>query len=106
MSIPVLGGQSTELCSFQETNEGFNVPRLLVWTPDGNYILFAKKEEKGSAIWRVASEGGIPRRILESSDVVHSLGVNPRGGQIAYSTYMQEGAIWMIENFMSEDFSK
>ncbi len=100
MSIPVVGGQPTELCRFEETTEGFRVPKKLVWTPDGNYILFAKNEKKGSSIWRVASQGGVPQMILESDHRVHSLCVHPNGEQMAYSTYIQEGAIWVMENFL------
>jgi Tol biopolymer transport system component len=98
MTVPVVGGQPTELCSFEETTEGFRVPKKLAWTPDGNYILFAKNEKKGSSIWRVASQGGVPQMILESDDRVHSLCVHPNGEQMAYSTYIQEGAIWVMEN--------
>ncbi|MHC4740672.1 MAG: M56 family metallopeptidase, partial [Planctomycetota bacterium] len=102
MSISVLGGQPTKLCSLQETTDGFRVPKQLAWTPDGNYILFVKKEKKGSTLWRVASQGGVPQMILESSDLVHSLCVHPHGKRIAYSTGIQEGSVWAMESFLPE----
>jgi Tol biopolymer transport system component/beta-lactamase regulating signal transducer with metallopeptidase domain len=100
--ISVSGGEPRELCRFDEPKEGLQVPRGVVWMLDGNYVLFAKREEKGSAIWRASSEGGDPQMIMESSDAVHSLGVHPHSEELAYSTYIQEGAIWVMENFLPE----
>ena len=100
VTLPVSGGEPRELCVINEPKGGLQVPRAIVWSPNGNYVLFAKSEEKGSAIWRVDAQGGIPEMVLKSSDVVHSLGVNPNGEEIAYCTYMQEGAIWVMENFL------
>jgi beta-lactamase regulating signal transducer with metallopeptidase domain/Tol biopolymer transport system component len=102
LSIPVLGGQPDKLVSFEETKKGFKVPRQLAWSPDGNYILFAKKEKEGSAILRVACGSARTMTILRSSDVVHSLDVNPYGEDIAYCTYVQDGAVWVMENFLPE----
>jgi Tol biopolymer transport system component/beta-lactamase regulating signal transducer with metallopeptidase domain len=98
--VPVSGGEPRELCKFEEPKGEIQVPRSVVWTADGNYVLFAKDEAKGSAIWRIAFQGGDPQMIMESSNDVHSLGIHPNGKEIAYCTYLQEGAIWVMENFL------
>jgi Tol biopolymer transport system component len=102
MAIPVSGGQPTELCRFQERKGGLRTPRQLVWTPDGKYVLFAKSEEKGSTVWRVSCDGGEPERIWVSRDRVTDLSVNSNGKEIAFSTFLQETPVWVLENFLPE----
>jgi Tol biopolymer transport system component len=106
MSMSVSGGQPTELCRFQEPKGGLKTPRQLAWTPDGNYVLFAKKEEKGATVRRVSSSGGEPEVIGALKDSVTDLSIHPNGDEIAISTYMQEHAIWVMENFLPEDHGK
>ena len=100
LTIPVSGGEATELCRFQESKGGIRVPRQLTWTPDGNYVLFVRNEEKGSTVWRVSSGGGDPEVIWTSKDHVAGLSVHPAGDRIAVSSYSQEQSIWVMENFL------
>jgi beta-lactamase regulating signal transducer with metallopeptidase domain/Tol biopolymer transport system component len=100
LTIPVSGGEATELCRFQESKGGIRVARQLTWTPDGNYVLFVRNEEKGSTVWRVSSGGGDPEVIWTSKDRLAGLSVHPEGDRIAVSSYLQEQSIWVMENFL------
>ncbi len=103
MIIPVSGGQPTELCRFQESKGGIRVHDTITWTPDGNYVLFTKNEEKGSTVCRVPSKGGDPEMIWRSKVRMTGLSVHPNGKEIAVSTYLQEHTIWVMENFLAAD---
>jgi Tol biopolymer transport system component/beta-lactamase regulating signal transducer with metallopeptidase domain len=102
MTIPVSGGEPTELCKLQEPKGGLQVPVNITWTPDGNYVLFEKKEGKGCSVCRVFYGGGEPEVIWESEDRVAALSMHPNGEEIAVSTYLQEFSIWVMENFLPE----
>jgi Tol biopolymer transport system component/beta-lactamase regulating signal transducer with metallopeptidase domain len=100
MITPISGGDPSELCNFQEIKGGIRVPDTITWTPDGNYVLFAKDDEKGASVCRVSSEGGEPEVIWKSKDRITDLSVHPDGEKIAISTYLQEHSIWAMENFL------
>ncbi len=100
LTLPVLGGEPKELCNFEEYMGGIQVPRDVKWTYDVNHVLFATSDKMGSTVWRVSSQGGDPEVILKSKDRVHSLSVHPKGKEIAVCTYLQESAIWAMENFL------
>jgi len=103
LTIPVSGGSPTELYESQESEGGILVPRQLTWTPDGNYILFAKNEKKGSSVCRLSSAGGDPEVIWNSENRVSGLSVHHNGKQIVVSTFLQEQTIWVMENFLPEN---
>jgi Tol biopolymer transport system component len=100
MSIPVTGGEPKKLCGFEETTRGTNVHRSVTWTPDGDWVLFTKSEEKGSTVWRVNIDSGDRQLIWDSRDRVTSLGIHPDGDKIAVSTYAREHSVWVMENFL------
>ncbi len=100
------GGEPTELCGFDESKGGIQVPKDVTWTPDGNYILFARPAKRGSTVFRVSSEGGDPRVIGRFKDRVSNLSVHPSARDIAISTYMQEHSIWVMEAFLPQEEAK
>ncbi len=100
LTIQISGGKPTTICRFEESKAGIQVPRGVTWTPDGNYVVFAKNERKGSTVWRVSRNGGDPERIWTSRDRVTNLSFRPDGKEIALSTYIQEQVIWVMENFL------
>lgn len=104
--MPVSGGEPRELCKIQGSDALWSSD--LTWTNDGNYVLFAKYEKKGSTVWRISAEGGEPEMIWESKDrgFVVSLSVHPQGSKIAISSLIQESEFWVMENFLPEEKTK
>jgi len=104
----VSGGEPRELCKLQGSDVLWSSD--VTWTPDGNYVLFAKYDEKkGSTVWRIPAEGGEPEMIWQSKDpdgFVVSLSVHPQGSKIAISFLIQEKEFWVMENFLPKDKDK
>ncbi len=98
----VSGGDPRELCKLQGSDVLWSSD--VTWTPDGNYVLFAKYDEnKGSSVWRISAEGGEPEMIWQSKDpngFVVSLSVHPQDSKIAVSFLIQEHESWVMENYL------
>jgi len=103
--IPSLGGESRELCKFEEgivITAGIGI----TWTLDGKYILFAlkptQKDDSKGELYRIPAEGGESEKLgLGISGCIINLTVHPDGQHITYSTSEQNvGEVWEMKNFL------
>lgn len=69
------GGGEKELCRV-------NRPSALDPSPDGKWLYFSDDDGTGDAVWRVATTGGAPARIIASPAAEPRL--SPDGTQLAY----------------------
>lgn len=94
-TIPVEGGEETELCT---TPEGFETA---MWSPDGKYVYFTK-EKDGTSLWRLLADGGTPQNVWESKNRVEIFSINPNGKQMSFAMRERELEIRVIENLVQE----
>jgi Tol biopolymer transport system component len=99
LAIPAGGGNANEVCNTQETD---NFDRAL-WSPDGKFIYFTERSDKGTNLWQIPAEGGKPRKVWHTdSHRVPIFSIHPDGDQIAYSIHEGTTEVKVIENLVSE----
>jgi Tol biopolymer transport system component len=109
MVISAAGGEPRELFrlgSSEFLSKGPHFP--VTWSPDGQYVVFAKNFEKRTdavrtaKLWRVAVEGGDPRELglANLQGGVRHPCVHPDGKQIAFTSGQGSFEVWVMENFL------
>jgi Tol biopolymer transport system component len=96
--LPSSGGEARPFLELQKSER----IQAIDWTPDGEYVLFTKREKNGTSLWRIATEGQEPQKIWESDKRLRDLRVHPEGTQIAFSSVIIENEVWVMENFLLE----
>jgi Tol biopolymer transport system component len=93
--LPKSGGRLTQV-TFDHAQ---NWPHS--WSPDGDQIIFAKRESSGFwNVWSV-SKSTLKERKLTHYEKLNSFvrypAISPRGNQIVYESTESTGNIWMME---------
>jgi Tol biopolymer transport system component len=100
MLKPLVGGEPRELLKLSQ------VTFLSGWTPDGQSLLYAQKENTGNrlldvAAWILPVSEGEPRRLQLGENFAAQLVMHPDGKQIAFWSNNQTGEqIWVLENHL------
>jgi Tol biopolymer transport system component len=71
------------------------------WTADGRYLLFKKRREPMTELWRISAEGGEPQKLLAMKSL-GAVSVHPDGRRIAFSCDVWSWQVWAIDNFLPE----
>jgi Tol biopolymer transport system component len=101
--MPAAGGQARELVRVGgEKETGFwGSPS---WTADGRYVAFMKgvkgKTPNQWELWRVAAEGGEPRRIGLIPARFRDARLHPDGRRVAILDAEVNFEVWEMENFL------
>ncbi len=80
----------------------------LVWSPDGQKIIFAKndkptKQGKYYTLYQIPAMGGTPLRIgLSLLDIAH-LSIHPDGQRVAFGTGSLKQELWVMENIIPKE---
>lgn len=77
----------------------------LDWSPDGQYIYFAKRPDSVSPyeLLRVPVQGGSPEQTGVEMEGLHCISIRPDGKQIAFSAGADpKQEIWVMENIFAE----
>jgi Tol biopolymer transport system component len=108
--IPSQGGQATELTRWDEpTGTGDIID--VCWVRDGKTVLFrlhrdpveGKNPQQVDEFWQVRTEGGQPRKIMETEQTVarsYGFGIHPDGQRIVFNGGAVHGELWVMENFL------
>lgn len=97
--MPSSGGDAPELLKLPKSKR----IRAIAWTPDGEYVLFMKREKKSTGLWRISPKGGDTQKLWQSEKQLSGLSVHPDGRQIAFYTTKIDTEIWVMENFLPEE---
>jgi Tol biopolymer transport system component len=97
MLIPADGGKPREVLKLQHPCAATEVS----WSSDGRHLFFLQRDEEGTAIMRVAREGGEVERMWETPEWPMSWAPSPDGRRVAFWTQENEGEIWVMENLVA-----
>jgi Tol biopolymer transport system component len=75
----------------------------LQWSPDGNHVLYTKREDSRTSVWRVPLSGGPAEKTWTFEEDLFDayISLSPDGRRVAYTTYHQENEVWVMENLFS-----
>ena len=99
--IPAKGGEPKELSGVHPTWWSG-----LTWTKDGKELLYFDYEAnpggsfKGSELWKVSADGGVPYKVGETGGGVYGCSLHPDGKRLAFDTRHSDNAVWVMENFL------
>ncbi|MFZ2053370.1 MAG: tetratricopeptide repeat protein [Candidatus Aminicenantales bacterium] len=100
--IPAEGGESRELCRYENSRNARVIPR---WSADGRFIIYSRiqKGEKLWELWRVPFDGGQPQKMGIAMTGASTVSPHPDGRQIAFTSHSLDKKapeIWVMENFL------
>lgn len=103
--IPATGGEPRQVVAIKDVlaSELLNPLRGLSWTPDGRYLIYARRSMPTTGatdLWRVSVLGGEPENLGPLPDHVFDVVVHPGGERIAFSTRQLRQEVWVMENFL------
>lgn len=96
--LPSSGGEARPFLELQKSER----IQAIGWMPDGEYVLFTKREKKGTSLWRIAPGNPEPQKLWQSNKRLRDMRVHPDGEQIAFSTVIIDSEVWVMENFLPE----
>jgi Tol biopolymer transport system component len=109
--VSTSGKESRRLYSFKDS---VNWATPTEWSPDGNYILFARSSSpendpsyigNRAGLWRIPVDGGEPEKLGMTMFRFHQLSFHPDGKHLAFSSFGPEEVepeLWVMENFLPE----
>ncbi len=101
--MPAEGGEPREVFRSQE-NENLPGNSTILWTQDARYLLYTtgggKPEDQKVNLWRVAVEGGLPKKTELAMDNLKSLRLHPDGRHLAFTAGDRKLEVWVMENFL------
>ncbi len=95
--IPVAGGEPRELLSGQKSTQP------IAWTPDGEYVLFAKRD-RTRELWRISASGGEPEKLDWDITGTRYLRMHPDGRRFAFVAGEVEREVWVMEKLLPGDW--
>ena len=98
---PSTGGEAQELHRLpKEEIPPWPDGMWLVWTPDGGHLLFARRRDEATELWRISVDGGEPENLGLAMGKIEHLSIHPDGRRIAFTgpgpTLGDE--VWVMEN--------
>lgn len=109
LAVPTKGSEPREILREPVPRQGGNIHSGtgLVWTPDGEHILFGRWEswpaKPDIALYRVSAEGGAPEPLgITDMGQILDLRIHPDGDELAFTTRQGTGELWVMENFLPE----
>jgi len=100
--MPAEGGKPKLLLQVSESDS----VKVIGWTPDGREVLFTRDlkmgKERSTALWRIAKQGGQPRKLELGMNVLNDIRFHPDGRRVAFDSGEPRAEIWVMENFLPE----
>jgi len=89
--VPTRGGPARPLTSEHEND------REPEWSADGRWVYFASKRGATDAVWRVASQGGVPQRVTMGTGPESHPAVSRDGSRLVYSTFSEQYDVTVVD---------
>jgi len=98
MTLPVEGGTARELY-----RGDFEHPLLRggTWTKNARYYVTVAAEPDGHRLWAFPADGGEPRKLDVSMQIINGPVVSPDGRRIAFTGTESKPELWVIRNLLS-----
>ncbi|MHC4744067.1 MAG: hypothetical protein ACYS8Z_19285, partial [Planctomycetota bacterium] len=96
--LPATGGEPRKLAEVEDIS-------TIAWTRDGRCLLYgAASGDKTTQLWRIATEGGEPRKLDLAMHGLGHLRFHPDGRRITFRANPQgeKSEVWVMENFLPE----
>jgi Tol biopolymer transport system component len=100
--MPSAGGEPREVVHLDEDelNRGRGLNHVFVrWTPDGEHLLFPKRQ---SQLWKVNINTGEQQQIGPILQDLISAAMHPDGRHITFTLQQNGSALWVMENFLPD----
>ena len=104
---------STETDESREILDGELAAKVcrIIWTSDGKALMLRvldRSVSNKSGIWRIAADGGKPDKLseLDIPEYVIDMRIDPTGQYIALEAITNVHELWVMENFLPEEFYK
>jgi len=99
---PSAGGEARELLML--TKAGLTETTGLAWTPDGRHLLFGKRKDEATELWRISVEGGESQNLGLTMKKMEHLSIHPNGRRIAFTGPGPRPGpeVWVMENILSK----
>ena len=72
------------------------------WMPDGRYLLFTRRKDEATELWRIPVEGGDLESLGLIMKKIERLSIHPDGCRIAFTApgSGRGSEVWAMENFL------
>jgi len=100
MVVSTDGGEARELWQMKGKGEQIST---IDWMPNGKELIYVSTQlpyRKIDETWKIAVDGGEPRKLGLSMERILWLSVHPDGHQIVFSSIQRIKDVWMMENFL------
>ncbi len=100
---PSAGGETREILRLPgEEMPFFQGETWLEWTRDGRHLLFGRRKDEATELWRISTEGGEPQDLGLKMRKMDHLNVHPDGRRV---TFTGPGSgrgteVWVMENIL------
>ncbi len=117
-NIKIISSSGEEIRDLYSFKESFRWSTPIVWSVDGNHLLFARpRSEKDTEVheavsdnqaelWRISVDGGEPQRMGMKMFRLFQLSMHPDGKHLAFTSFgpeWVESELWVMENFLPEE---
>jgi len=96
--MPSGGGEPRQVVDM-EGNAGNENNLFIRWTPDGEHLLFSKRNNK---LWKVHVETGAQQQIGPEIEGLVGATMHPDGRQITFTVEQTGSELWVMENFLPD----
>jgi Tol biopolymer transport system component len=101
--VPSAGGETREVLRLPKSEKPpFPNGAWPAWTPDGRHLLFARRKDEATELWRIPVQGGEPENLGLTMKKIEYLSVRPDGHRIVFTGPGPRpgNEVWAIENFL------
>ena len=100
---PAAGGETREILRLPLREDPLHPGgSWLAWTPDGRHLLFDKRTDEGSELWRVPVKGGEPQNLGLTMRSMNRLSFHPDGRRITFTGpgFGRGTEVYALENIL------
>jgi Tol biopolymer transport system component/DNA-binding winged helix-turn-helix (wHTH) protein len=90
--IPANGGETKRL-----TTDSVYIGSAPAWSTDSQDIIFTSMRAGMTALWRVSTSGGEPRRVAGLGALAFSPAISPKGNRLAFVNAIANSNLWTID---------